>query len=359
MILRKIFSVLIALLLFLTLSLPCFAEPDVSAKAAVVICADSHEVIYSKNADERLPMASTTKIMSSLIALEMGADDTLVTVTDEMIRAEGTSMGLKGGDSVSTLSLVKGMLLSSGNDAANATAFLMAGGIDPFVELMNKRAQEIGMKNTHFVTPSGLDADGHYSTAYDMAILADDAIKNQTFLNICSSKSVDVFFGSPPYKRILNNHNKLLSICDGVVGVKTGFTKKSGRCLVSAMKKDGKSLIAVTLAAPNDWEDHMKLYDYALSVAKSVSLFCNLDNVYLKVVGGQDRKVGVNFADNIFYTTLNSNFTYNYKIYIKQFEYAPVLKDETVGRVDFYCCDGKLIKSVDLVAAKDVLSIHG
>lgn len=324
----------------------------------MVICADTKEVIYSKNSNKRLPMASTTKIMSSLIALEMGADDTLKTVTDEMITVEGTSMGLKGGDSVSCLSLVKGMLLSSGNDAANATAFLLAGGIDTFVKLMNERASEIGMKNTHFVTPSGLDANEHYSTAFDMSILTAEAIKNPTFLSICSSKSAEVYFGSPPYKHILNNHNKLLSMCDDIIGVKTGFTKKSGRCLVSALRRDGKTLIAVTLSDPNDWDDHIKLYDYALSLANSFALVCNLSNISLNVVGGEENLVKVKLSENFFYTTLNSNFKFYYKIYIKQFEYAPVFKNEKVGRVDFYCSDGSFIRSVDLVAAKDVSSPH-
>lgn len=353
MVLRKIFFLLIFICSLSVLTLPCSAEPSVSAKAAVVICADSGEIVYSKNADTRMPMASTTKIMTSLIALENGADDNLITVTDEMVRVEGTSMGLKGGDSVSMLSLVKGMLICSGNDAANATAHLIAGGIAPFAEVMNERAKQIGMNNTNFVTPSGLDADGHYSTAYDMALLGAEAIKNPVFLNICSSKSVMAYYGSPPYRRTLTNHNKLLAVSDDYIGVKTGFTKKSGRCLVSARRCDGKTLVAVTLSAPNDWDDHEKLYSYALPLAKTVSLYCeNLPE--LKVVGGKENSTRVVLADSVDYTFLENQPSVTYKIYIKQFEYAPILKGETVGHVDFYS-DGKIIKSVDLTAEKDVL----
>lgn len=355
MVLRKIFISLIALSLIITLTLPCFAEPSVSAKAAAVICADSGEIVYSKNSDTQLPMASTTKIMTSLIALENGADNEFVTVTDEMVRVEGTSMGLKGGDTVSMLSLVKGMLICSGNDAANATAYLISGGVEPFAQLMNKRAEEIGMKNTNFVTPSGLDAEGHYSTAYDMALLAAEAIKNPVFLNICSSKSVKAYYGAPPYRRVLTNHNKLLSVSDSYIGVKTGFTKKSGRCLVSAMRRDGKTLIAVTLSAPNDWDDHEKLYEYALPLVKTVSLSCeNLPR--LKIAGGEENSVAVALAEKADYTYSQKQLSLSCKIYIKQFEYAPVYAGEAVGRVDFYS-DGKFLKSVDLVAEKDVLPL--
>ncbi|MDE5994519.1 MAG: D-alanyl-D-alanine carboxypeptidase [Oscillospiraceae bacterium] len=343
--------------LLFTFTLPCVAEPTVSAKAAVVICADSGEIVYSKNSDERMPMASTTKIMTSLIALENGADDKLLTVTDEMLRVEGTSMGLKGGDSVSLLSLVKGMLICSGNDAANATAYIIAGGIEPFAKLMNERAAQIGMNNTHFVTPSGLDADGHYSTAYDMALLGAEAIKNPVFLNICSSKNIKAYYGAPPYRRVLTNHNKLLSFSDEYIGVKTGFTKKSGRCLVSAIRRDGKTLIAVTLSAPDDWNDHEKLYEYCIPFVKTVSLTCNIESAKLNIVGGKENTVNVRLSESADYTFLENQISYTYKIYIKQFEYAPVFEGEVVGQVEFFSDDGKFLKSVDLVAEKDVLSL--
>lgn len=354
MVLRKIILFITVIFLIMVFTVPSFAEPSVSAKAAVVICADSKETLYSKNSDMRLPMASTTKIMTALLALENGADEKMITVTDEMVKVEGTSMGLRGGDSVSMLSLVKGMLICSGNDAANATAYLVSGSTEPFSKLMNERARQIGMNNTNFVTPSGLDADGHYSTAYDMALLGAEAIKNPAFLNICSSKNVKAYYGAPPYRRVLTNHNKLLSFSEDYIGVKTGFTKKSGRCLVSALKRDGKTLIAVTLSAPNDWDDHQKLYEYCAPLAKTMSLSCENGLPKLKVVGGKESSVSAVFAKNTDYTYSEKPLSYTYKIYIKQFEYAPVFKGDAIGRVDFYA-DGKLFKSVDLVAEKNVL----
>lgn len=354
-VLRKVILFIAVVLLITGFTVPSFAVPSVSAKAAVVICADSKEVVYSKNSDMQLPMASTTKIMTALLALENGANEKMLTVTDEMVKVEGTSMGLRCGDSVSMMSLVKGMLICSGNDAANATAHLISGGVEPFSRLMNERARQIGMNNTNFVTPSGLDAENHYSTAYDMALLGAEAIKNPAFLNICSSKSVKAYYGAPPYLRVLTNHNKLLSLSEDYIGIKTGFTKKSGRCLVSAIKRDGKTLIAVTLSAPDDWNDHEKLYEYCISLAKTMPLTCENGLPKLKVVGGKEAQVSTAFAESVDYTFFEKPLSYTYKIYIKQFEYAPVLKGESVGRVDFYS-DGKLFKSVGLVAEKDVLS---
>ncbi len=130
---------------------------------------------------------------------------------------------------------------------------------------MNERAQQIGMEQTNFVTPSGLDAQDHYSTAYDMALLAREAIRNEDFLSICSQTKITTEYGNPPYKRTLTNHNRLLSLYEGAIGVKTGFTKKAGRCLVSAAQRDGVTLICVTLNAPDDWNDHSALFDYGFS----------------------------------------------------------------------------------------------
>lgn len=158
-------------------------------------------------------------------------------------------MGLKEGDMVSLRALAVGMLLSSGNDAANAAAVKIAGSIDAFVMRMNARAKLIGMENTVFETPSGLDEGEHGSTAYDMALLAREALQNEDFLKICSSYNMSISYGNPPYKRSLTNHNRLLKLYENAIGVKTGFTKKAGRCLVSAAEKDGMRLIAVTLNA--------------------------------------------------------------------------------------------------------------
>ena len=241
-------------------------EPSVSAKAAVLMTADNSTVLYEKAAEEKLPMASTTKIMTALLTLEAAqAEDRQVKITDEMVRVEGSSMGLKPGNVVTLTALAQGMLLCSGNDAANAAAIAIAGSTEEFAKLMNQRAKQIGMKNTNFVTPSGLDDENHYTTAYDMALLGACAMENQRFREIASQKSMQVQFVEPDMKYTFGNHNRLLTAYEGCIGVKTGFTKKSGRCLVSCAERDGVRLVAVTLNAPDDWNDHKALLDYGFS----------------------------------------------------------------------------------------------
>ena len=234
-----------------------------SAECAALMCVQTGELLFEKNAHLHHSMASTTKIMTSVLALEQLTPQRVIKVSSSMIKVEGTSLGLADKDSITLETLVYGMLLESGNDAANVTACAVSGSAEKFADLMNAKAVEIGMTDTHFVTPSGLDDDEHYSTAYDMALLGCYAVKNPEFLKICSTKKTTVEFGNPPYERTLYNHNKLLSYYDTALGIKTGFTKKSGRCLVSCAEKNGVMLVAVTLNAPGDWSDHKKLLDYA------------------------------------------------------------------------------------------------
>lgn len=231
------------------------------ARGAAVIDADSGRLLLAKDADQRLPMASTTKIMSAMLTLEQDGLDAPFTVDKNAIRVEGSSMGLREGDTVTLRALAYGMLLPSGNDAANAAAVRIAGSKEGFARMMNQRAAELGLTDTHFVTPSGLDGKEHYSTAYEMALLAREALQNEAFAEICGKSSAKVSYGNPPYDRWLANHNKLLKYYEGAIGVKTGFTDTAGRCLVSAAQRDGMRLIVVTLNCPDDWNVHMRLYD--------------------------------------------------------------------------------------------------
>ena len=227
---------------------------SVSAQHAAIVELKSGRLIGGKAENERASMASTTKIMTSLLLCENADLDEEITVTEKMTAVEGTSMGLMPGDKVHYRDLLYGMLLASGNDAANAAAISIAGSIDNFARMMNSRAAQIGMKNTNFVTPSGLDDEQHYSTAYDMALLACEAMKNADFAAACASSRATLEYGNPPYKRTLTNHNKLLKMYEDCVGIKTGFTKKSGRCLVScAVKAVGgtKPSVSVSAAAPD------------------------------------------------------------------------------------------------------------
>ena len=234
---------------------PTVAEAlEVSATAAVLMDADMGQVLYEKNGDRQMLIASTTKIMTALVVLEHAAPDDVITVTPNHM-AEGSSMYLRAGETVRVEELLYGLLLCSGNDAALALTEC-AGGLTPFVALMNEKAAALGMAHTSFANPNGLDADGHYSTARDMAVLAAAAVENPTFRRICSSRSVTIG------QRTMENHNRLLRQVEGCVGLKTGYTQAAGRTLVSCTERDGCRLVAVTLQDGNDWADHAALYDY-------------------------------------------------------------------------------------------------
>lgn len=234
---------------------PAVAEAlEVSATAAVLMDADMGQVLYEKNGDRQMLIASTTKIMTALVVLEHAAPDDVITVTPDHM-AEGSSMYLRAGETVRVEELLYGLLLCSGNDAALALTEC-AGGLTPFVALMNEKAAALGMTHTSFANPNGLDADGHYSTARDMAVLAAAAVENPTFRRICSSRSVTIG------QRTMENHNRLLRQVEGCVGLKTGYTRAAGRTLVSCTERDGCRLVAVTLQDGNDWADHAALYDY-------------------------------------------------------------------------------------------------
>ncbi len=331
-----------ALLLFGRISPKTGAEEpalSLSAESAVLISADTGTVLYEKNAHSRMSMASTTKIMTSLLALEEAgrSDDPAVAVTEEMVAVEGSSMGLRAGDKITLTNLSAGMLLASGNDAANAAALYLGGSQEGFAEKMNRRAEEIGMEGTHFVTPSGLDDEEHYSTAYDMALLAREALKNPEFRRLASSSTYQVEFLEPEQKVSYTNHNKLLRMYEGCIGVKTGFTKKSGRCLVSAAERDGVALIAVTLNAPDDWNDHTAMLDYGFSAVKSVSFDASGFSAELPVVGSETGSVRVRGGKGGSVSLpVEEADQVTYRVFLPMFCYAPVREGEQVGRLQYY-----------------------
>ena len=240
---------------------PLYQQEERAADAYIVMEATTGRVLCGQNIHERLAMASTTKIIGAMMVLEQPNLDESFTVDPDAIQVEGSSMGLQEGDSVSLYALACGMLLPSGNDAANAAGVRLYGSIEGFVQAMNQRAQELGLHNTHYVTACGLDAEGHYSTAFDLAKLTRVALQNEDFAFICSQSSMKVKFGNPPYERWLQNYNRLLELYPDCIGVKTGFTDDAGRCLVSAAERDGMTLICVTLDAQDDWNLHASLYD--------------------------------------------------------------------------------------------------
>lgn len=331
---KKIIAVCVSVLCLAGMRFPSAYSAEVSAKAAVVISADTGEIVFSENSDEKLPMASTTKIMTALLCIESGDLYTPFVVDPDAIRVEGSSMGLQEGDTVTKYALVCGMLLPSGNDGANAAAVKISGSIEKFAELMNDRAREMGLTKTYFVTPSGLEGEGHGSSAYDMAILAAEALKNDTFREICSSETMKLEYGNPPYTRWLKNTNKLLSLYSGTYGVKTGFTDEAGRCLVSACERDGKRLICVTLNDRNDWNDHMALYDECFEKVETASTAVP-DNMCVALAGSDKDVLPVTVGEEIDdFTVLNADTNdFTYTIASPPFVYAPVSAGDEVGEL--------------------------
>ena len=233
------------------------AVPGVSAASAVLADGDSGRVLFEKDGHTRRPIASITKLMTALVALESGHDlDEVVTVAPEWTGAEGSSLYLRPGEEVTLEVLLYGLLLRSGNDAALAIAGYCGGTVESFVAQMNQKARELGMADTAFANPNGLTAEGHYSSACDMAVLAKACLENETLSRIAATRSITL--GT----RSFTNHNKLLWRYEGCVGLKTGYTEKSGRTLVSAARREGMTLICVTLDAPSDWADHTALFDW-------------------------------------------------------------------------------------------------
>ena len=248
-----------------------------SAKAAVLIDAKSGAVLYEKNSNVRLPMASTTKIMTALCVLEQSDPDDVISVTKESSGIEGSSIYLKAGEKITVNDLLYGLLLESGNDAAHALAVGVFGSEKACTEYMNKRAHEMGLVSTNFENVHGLDSENHYTTAYELALIAKEAMKNGIFRQIVSSKT---YTTNGEIQRFFSNHNRLLVTTDYVTGVKTGYTSKSGRCLVSSAVDGEKEYIAVTLCDRNDWNDHKAMLTYAMDNYDVTQIVSDKDSVF-------------------------------------------------------------------------------
>lgn len=326
----------------------------VSASSAFLMEAITGRELFSKDADTPRPMASTTKLMTALIAAESLDPDDTVTATEEAVRVEGSAVGLHAGDTLTVRDLVTGLLLASGNDAANLIALTVSGSLPAFAERMNERARQIGMENTAFVTPSGLDADGHASTARDMARLAAKVLQNEWLSDVCAMKSATITVSGR--KATLTNHNRLLSLYDGCVGMKTGFTEAAGRCLVSAATRDGVTLIAVTLHAPDDWNDHMTLFGAGFSRVRWVPA-PEPELPALPVAGGVDgfAAVAMNTRPYLLHDALAPAAANEVaaRVYLPPFVWAPVAAGQPLGRV-VYTAAGVPVGTAELTAAESV-----
>lgn len=267
---RKRLCGVLVVFLFIQLLLLPVAEvranagpPNISAESAALIDVASGRILYSKNGDKKMRIASLTKTMTAIVAIEMGQLKDEVTVPPEAVGVEGSSIYLKKNEKLTLEELLYGLMLRSGNDAAVTVATHVGGSVPGFVYLMNEKAALIGMTHTNFTNPHGLDdSNMHYSTAEDMALLSAYALRNPVFRQIVSTKVKDISWEGEEYNRRLLNKNKLLHLYNGADGVKTGYTKLAKRCLASSATRDGRQLAAITLNAPDDWNDSAQMLDW-------------------------------------------------------------------------------------------------
>lgn len=350
----KILSVFFVFLFVFNLKV--FAISDTSS-ASVILNADTLEIIYQNNSNSKRSMASTTKIMTGLLLAESGRLEEIICITAEMVAVEGSAMGLRAGDYISGRDLLYGLMLMSGNDAANATAHFLAGNNENFAKMMNDKAKLLGLSSTNFVTPSGLDSEEHYTTAYDLAVLSAYALKNEEFAKAVSSKTANVRFGNPMVKYTIKNHNRLLKEYDGCIGVKTGFTKKSGRCLVSAAKRGSATIVVVTLNDPNDWRDHKSMLDYGFEALTEKEFTKNDIPRSITVFGAEEKSAKITI-DSIAVSVLKENIDkLTVSVKTPKFIFAPISKGETVGRMEILY-NGKIIAKTDIIVEGDLKTVE-
>jgi len=320
---------------------------NTSAASAVLLDAESGRVLYAQNETRKMKIASTTKIMTALLALERGKLSDCVTVKKYETLAEGTSMYLKEGERLTLETLLYGLLLCSGNDAALAVADFVGGSQAAFVKMMNEKASELGMTGSSFANPNGLDDEKHYSTALDMAKLARAAMENETFVRIVSTRQI-VIGG-----RTMINHNKLLSSLDGCIGLKTGYTKAAGRTLVSCTERGGRRLIAVTLQDGNDWADHEALYEYGFSAYPARTATVRGD-VLTRTPTDAGTSVPLLAAETFSWPAAEGERLTVEAVGLPAKLTAPVAAGAVVGQA-VVSLDGKEVGRVDLVCGQSVL----
>ncbi len=307
-----------------------------SAQSAVLINADSGEILFRQNENARLPMASTTKIMTALVAIEAMDPQSTVTVSSDAVGIEGSSVYLTEGEALTLEELLYCLMLSSANDAAVAIALAVSGSVEAFSARMNEKATELGLKDTHFTNPHGLDDPEHYTTAYELAVIARAAMSHGLLKTIMATPKKTVPHMGTDGVRLLVNHNKLLRSYEGAIGVKTGFTKKSGRCLVSAAERDGVTLIAVTINDGDDWRDHTAMLDYGFSLYEKVELCpAGAFEAPLWVMGGFQEYVVVKNTEAVTISLPQDRGTIRCAVELPRFIYAPVKEGQAVGRLAF------------------------
>lgn len=316
-----------------------YAEELTSAKSMVVIEASTKRVLAEKNMNDQRAMASTTKIMTALLTVENVKNlDEIVSINDNAVGIEGTSMYLRKGEQLTVRELLYGLMLPSGNDAAMALAYYVGGSEEKFVEMMNDKAKSLNLKNTHFANPHGLDAEGHYTSAYDLAVITAEGLKNEAFKEIVSTKNVKVKGSKDGEPRFLSNKNKLLRTFDGCNGVKTGFTDNAGRCFVGSAERDGMTLICVVLSCGPMFEDTANLLDQCFNKYKMREILKEFEvGERIDVISGEKNNVET-LTKNAFSYPLSDEEYLNLKIVRNCPEslQAPIKKEQEVGNLQIY-----------------------
>ena len=349
---RKTLIVLIAVLLIRN---TCGAEgmnPSVSADSAVLYVPETEVFLYTKNADQRMPMASTTKIMTALVTIENADLGDTVNVPMEAVGIEGSSAYLKGGEILTVEELLYALMLQSANDVAATLAYHIGGSTQGFADLMNAKAESLGLRDTHFTNPHGLDDKEHYTTARELAVITAEALKNDDLKEIVSTDKIT--FANDERRRTYVNHNKLLHMYDGCIGVKTGFTKKSGRCLVGAAERCNLTFISVTLDAPNDWSDHKKMLDLGYDTLEKTEICSEGEYTYeIPVIGGKSDYLKVTNKTSLSFIREKSDQEVTANIKLSKYAIAPINEGDILGEIIF-TENGIEIGRVSLVAENSI-----
>lgn len=324
-------------------------EPTVSARSSVLYEPTSGVFLVDRDGNRPMPMASTTKIATALVVLNHTKTDDVVMVPPEACGIEGSSLYLKPGEALTVLHLLYGLLLQSANDAAVALAIHTCGSVPAFCDEMNHTAQQLGAHSTHFSNPHGLDAPDHYTTAHDLALISAAAMENPLFAEIVATKKYSIPGSDPNQTRILFNHNKLLRLSDEAIGVKTGFTRKSGRCLVGAAEQEGITLISVTLQAPDDWNDHLRLFRYGFSLLENRQLCGHGEfRFLLPLLDRPDTSVAVTNSENVRAVLLKNAAPPTVRIDLPHTLSSHHRKGECVGYLSFWA-NGRQVAESPLV----------
>ena len=342
-------------------------EPKINSRYAIVLDRDSKAILYGKNEKTKTKMASTTKIMTSLIVIENTNLNNIVEISGKAAGTGGSRLKINKGDKITVRDLLYGLMLRSGNDAAVALAEYVGGSIEGFAVLMNKKARELGLENTNFVTPHGLDSDEHYTTPYELALLTDYALRKETFANIVNTKICNITING--YSRTISNTNELLGNLNGVYGVKTGFTNGAGRCLVTSTKRGDLDIICIVLGADTKkirTTDSVKLIEYTFSNFQKADIKTKIEeefnnwksinsgriNIDKGIKNGIDLKLGEynlenyaikNNTENMFRVEINANFNL----------IAPVEKNTKIGELIFLYGE-EIILNIPIFTAEEV-----